>query len=74
MAQHLVLNECPDALNPKMIANILGIGYSKALNLVKYGDMDYIRIGNTYRVSKDNFIEWFNRKGKRSINIYEDNF
>lgn len=52
------LDNYPDVLDARMIAEYLSIGYVKALNLIKYGGIPYIRIGNTYRVAKRNFESW----------------
>lgn len=62
-------NELPDVLNAKIISMYLGIGYVKALNLIKYSGIPYIKIGNTYRVSKNKFNEWLNESGQRIINL-----
>ena len=40
-------------LTPKDIAELTGLGYGKALLLMKA--MNYIQIGNRYYVSKENF-------------------
>lgn len=45
-------------LTPKEIAKLLNIGYSKTLNLIKYGNLPYIRIGKTYRISRRVFEAW----------------
>ena len=50
----------PDVLDARDIASVLGIGYTKSLQLVRYGGMKYIRIGRVYRVSKQNFTDWLN--------------
>ena len=52
------LIDYPDVLNAHMIAEFLDIGYVKALSLIKYGDIPYLKIGNTYRVAKSNFEAW----------------
>lgn len=52
------LESYPDVLDARMIAEYLSIGYVKALNLVKYGGIPYLKIGNTYRVAKRNFEAW----------------
>lgn len=59
----------PEVLTAKMIAEILGIGYTKALHTIQYGEMKYIKIGNTYRVPKQSFIEWLFEKDKREIEV-----
>ena len=54
------LASLPDVLNARDIASILGIGYVKSLHIIRFGGMNYIQIGKTYRVSKQNFIDWLN--------------
>jgi hypothetical protein len=51
MAFHKLLSDYPEMLNAKMIAEILQVGYTKALNLIKY-HLPYMKFGNTYRVHK----------------------
>ena len=54
------LASLPDVLNARDIASVLNIGYVKALHLIRFGGMNYIQIGKTYRISKQNFISWLN--------------
>lgn len=61
----LSLAEYPDVLNPKMVAQYLGIGYSKALALIKNGAIPCIRIGNHYKVYKAGLIQWLTQPGYR---------
>lgn len=63
------LESLPDILDAKTISEFLSIGYVKSLKLIQYGDIPYLKIGNTYRVSKQNFLEWLNQSGKREIQI-----
>jgi len=58
--QKISLDSLPDILCPKDVAGALGIGYVKALKLIRYGGMRYIQIGRVYRISKDNFLDWLN--------------
>jgi len=57
----------PDILNAKMIGEILGIGYVKALKLIKYSDIKYIKIGNVYRIPKKSFVEWIHSDKSEEI-------
>jgi len=54
-------------LTPTEIAKILKISYHKALEFIKYSGIDYIKIGNQYRVSQDKFYAFINSKGKRVV-------
>lgn len=67
--QNELFKDYPEILTVKMIAQILGIGYTKALHTIQYGEMQYIKIGNTYRVPKQSFIEWLFEKHKREIEV-----
>ncbi|MBS5317678.1 MAG: helix-turn-helix domain-containing protein [Clostridiales bacterium] len=67
--QNELFKDYPEILTAKMIAQILGIGYTKALHTIQYGEMQYIKIGNTYRVPKKSFIEWLFEKDKREIEV-----
>lgn len=65
------LENLPEVLTAKMIAEFLDIGYVKALNLIKYGGIPYMKIGNTFRVSKKVFVEWINSYENKII-IFND--
>jgi excisionase family DNA binding protein len=65
MADPKTLQDFPEMLNARMIAEILGVGYTKSLNLLKYGDLPYLKIGNTFRVHKRNFEKWLEASQKR---------
>lgn len=55
----------PDVLGPKHVSEILGVGYSKALELVKSGAIPCVRIGNHYKISKNSLVEWLEKPGYR---------
>ncbi len=69
LKQNELFKEYPEILTAKMIAQILGVGYTKALHTIQYGQIHYIKIGNTYRVPKHSFIEWLFEKEKREIEV-----
>ena len=56
-----------ETLTPQEIADILKISYHKALDFVRYSGIDYIKIGNQYRVSAEKFRAFVNAKGKRIV-------
>ena len=64
----ITLESLPDALTARDISVILNIGYVNSLNLIKYGGLPSIKIGRTYRVSKQNFLNWMNDKESKIIN------
>lgn len=66
------IKEMNEILDARMICNYLGVGYTKALNLIKYGGLDYIKIGNTYRVTKKAFEEWLFQSGQREIAVEKE--
>lgn len=43
------------------IQKILGICKSSAYSLVKKGEFSCVKIGSTYRISKNSFDEWLNQ-------------
>lgn len=54
----------PEMLTPKEVAAILKISYESALAFIKYSGIDYIRIGNQYRVSAEKLKAFLNKKGQ----------
>jgi excisionase family DNA binding protein len=61
------LQQFPEILTAKEISIYLGIGYAKALHLLKFGGIPYIKIGNTFRVSKPKFETWLNQDGQIEV-------
>jgi len=61
----------PCVLTVRDIAQVLGVGYSKALKIVKYTDISTIKVGKSFRVAKSNFICWLDEQGKRNYE-FED--
>ena len=49
------------------IAKRLKISYHKALDFIKYSGIDYLQIGNQYRISEDKFNAFIAAKGKKII-------
>ena len=58
------MNALPEMLTPKEVAAILKISYESALAFIKYSGVDYIRIGNQYRVSAEKLKAFLNKKGQ----------
>lgn len=56
-----------DMLTAADISKILKISYHSALDFIKYSGIDYIKIGNQYRVSEDKFRAFLAQKGKKII-------
>ena len=61
------LAELPDVCSPKDLASALGVGYAKALHIIKHGGLVHIKAGNHFLVSKTKFIEWLNAGTTRFI-------
>lgn len=53
----------PEMLTPREVAAILKISYESALAFIKYSGIDYIKVGNQYRVSAEKLKAFLNRKG-----------
>ena len=54
-------------LTPHEIANIMKISYPTALEFIKHSGIDYIKIGNQYRVCEDKFNDFINKKGTKIV-------
>ena len=65
--QRATLVSLPDVLHPADVADFLGVGYAKALSIVKYGGLIYLRVGNVYLVTKKNFTDWLDVGESRVI-------
>lgn len=61
------INEYPEILTAKMIAEYLEVGYTKALNIIKYSNLDSLKLGKEYRVTKKAFEAWLYAEGKREF-------
>ncbi len=59
-------NELPDLLDAEMISEYLGLSYNSSLRLIKY-NMEYLKLGRYYRVTKDNFSKFLNNNVKAMI-------
>lgn len=59
--------QLPEMLTPHEIADILKISYHNALHFIKFSGIDYVKIGNQYRVSAEKFYAFINAKGKRIV-------
>ncbi|MFM1654031.1 helix-turn-helix domain-containing protein [Brevibacillus sp. B_LB10_24] len=53
-----ILKDYPEALKPKDIQRILGIGISQTYELLNSGEFHVVRIGRSYRISKRIFLHW----------------
>ncbi len=47
-----------DFLTAKDISEILRISYPNALKFIKFSGIQYIKLGNQYRVTKEAFIKF----------------
>lgn len=55
----------PEMLSAKEVSEILKIGYVKTLDLMKYGKIPSIKLGNTYRTSREALTGWINESLKQ---------
>ena len=56
-----------ETMTPKDIAKALKISYHKALDFIKYSGIDYLKIGNQYRVSTEKFQAFIAAKGIKIV-------
>lgn len=55
----------PEMLSAKEVSEILKIGYVKTLDLMKYRKIPSIKLGNTYRTSREALTDWINESLKQ---------
>mgnify|MGYP001077186922 FL=1 len=60
------IDNYPEIMSTKMVAEYLNIGYAKALRFVKSGEIPYIRIGHSYRVPKRGLLQYL-EEGFRKV-------
>ena len=60
-----VFDNLPDVLSIMDVAKALRVGRSKATNIVRFSDLPYVKLGNSYRVTKKSFLDWVERSEKR---------
>lgn len=65
--QENLISEYPDLLDARMISEIFRISYVKALHMIKYGGIPYLKLGNTYRVSRLALIALISQEGQMQI-------
>jgi excisionase family DNA binding protein len=56
-----------EMLTPMDIMNHLKLGRNKTYALIKLNSFPKIKIGNTYRIPKDKYIEWVSNNIKNTI-------
>lgn len=66
---NMTINELPELLTVKEISQYLRVCYTKALNIVKFSGIDYLKIDNSYRVRKEVFESWINIHGQRNYSV-----
>ncbi|MBU3144610.1 hypothetical protein [Clostridium sp. CF012] len=61
------LNEYPEIMTAKNIAEYMDISYAKALHMLKYSDVPCLKIGHIFKVSRNVFEAWLNEPNKKII-------
>lgn len=62
----------PRMLSPREVAEILGISYEAALAFIKYSEIDFIKIGRSYRVAKDKLEAFLRQEGQVFVELKEE--
>lgn len=62
----------PRMLNPRNIAEILGVSYEAALAFIKYSGIDYLQIGRQYKVAEDKLEAFLRQEGQVIVELKED--
>ena len=64
----------PRMLNPREVAEILGVSYEAALAFIKYSGIDFLQIGRQYKVAEDKLTAFLLQEGQISVELKEDIF
>ena len=64
----ITLESLPELLTAKDIAEYLGVSYNYALLLIKF-HLTYLKLGQSYRVTKAHFIEFLNSNQSRQVTL-----
>lgn len=59
--------EWPEALEPKHIQVILGIGRRQTYELLEDPPFHMVKVGRLIKVSKKSFFEWFDGTTERAV-------
>lgn len=62
----------PRMLSPREVAEVLGISYEAALAFIKYSEIDFVKVGRSYRVAEDKLTEFLLQKGQVFVDLKED--
>lgn len=57
-----MFNHLPDIMSIKELRSALGIGRTKAYELISSGEIKSIRVGNAIRIPKKTLLDYVNRK------------
>lgn len=63
------MGEMVRMLKPKDIQEHLGIGKNKCYQLISLKSFPKIRVGNTYIIPEDKYLEWIDKNLKKKIII-----
>lgn len=67
ITQENLIEEYPDLLDARMFSEIFRISYVKALHIIKYSGIPYLKLGNTYRFSRLAVIALISQEGQQHI-------
>ena len=56
-------------LTPEDIASMLKISYEKALDFIKFSEVNYVKVGRQYRVEEKALLNFLNKYGQYGIRI-----
>lgn len=62
-------SDLPEMMTPYQVANYLDVGYGKALRLIRFGGIPYLKLNNTYRVPKDKFFMWLDSEAAKEVRV-----
>lgn len=62
----------PRMLNPREVAEVLGISYEAALAFIKHSGIDNLQIGRRYLVAEEKLSAFLLQKGQVVVDLKED--
>ena len=62
----------PRMLSSREIAEILGVSYETALAFIKYSEIDFIKVGRSYRVAEEKLEAFLRQDGQVIVELKEE--
>lgn len=63
------IDDLPDIITADDIKEVLNICYSNALKVIRFGKLRHFKLGNQYRITKKDFVEWLYHSKSTTIDF-----